>query len=526
MSRYRTAWLMAGILTGFWLLANLLRPAIPVDETRYLSLAWGMRERGDGLLLYLNGLPYADKPPVLFWLINAAWGLFGVGLAQARLVAVLASALGLWLTARLARRLWPGESGLPGRAAWVLLGSLYWLAFSSALMFDLWLSTAAIAALLALAQAPDRPQAWWGVGLALGLGLLIKGPVIFLFLLPAAWVAPWWLGQTPVGGWRAWYGRSLLAILLAIALALAWAVPAAIRGGETFARAIFWGQTAGRMVHAFAHARPFGWYLPLLPLMAFPWLFMPSLWKGMTHLSLDRGTRFCLAVFLPGLVLMNLVSGKQPHYLLPLFPVLALLLARALPERLMALDRWVLAGVLLTLALAAAWAGFSERIPVLMESGFRAGLILAGAALGLFLVFGLAGERPLLAVGASLVLLAWFHLTVLPSLGAQLDLVPAAVRVAEAERGGRSIAVLGEYEAELDFLGRLTKPLQRLSREELTPWSLAHPDGMVVLIQKRPLQARGAQYRQAYRDESLELWPAAELAAVLSDQSSMAALRR
>ena len=61
-----------------------LRPLLPVDETRYLAVAWEMWWRGDFLLPWLNGEPYSHKPPLLFWLIHALWALFGVSELAAR----------------------------------------------------------------------------------------------------------------------------------------------------------------------------------------------------------------------------------------------------------------------------------------------------------------------------------------------------------------------------------------------------------------------------------------------------------
>ncbi len=45
------------------LLALLTRPLFPMDETRYVALAWEMWQRGDFLVPYLNGEPYSHKPP-------------------------------------------------------------------------------------------------------------------------------------------------------------------------------------------------------------------------------------------------------------------------------------------------------------------------------------------------------------------------------------------------------------------------------------------------------------------------------
>ncbi|MCL4764140.1 MAG: glycosyltransferase family 39 protein, partial [Burkholderiales bacterium] len=47
------------------------RTAMPVDETRYLAVAWEMWTRGDFHVPHLNGAPYSHTPPLLFWLIHA-----------------------------------------------------------------------------------------------------------------------------------------------------------------------------------------------------------------------------------------------------------------------------------------------------------------------------------------------------------------------------------------------------------------------------------------------------------------------
>ena len=100
------------------------------------------------------------------------------------------------------------------------------------------------------------------------------------------------------------------------------------------AQAILWHQTANRVVDSFAHTRPFWWYLPLLPLLLFPWLLWPALWRALKRLwiSHEPSVRFLLVWIIPTLIAFSLVSAKQPQYLLPLFPGAALLFARALAD--------------------------------------------------------------------------------------------------------------------------------------------------------------------------------------------------
>ncbi|MBI2235329.1 MAG: glycosyltransferase family 39 protein, partial [Micavibrio aeruginosavorus] len=55
---------------GMFLAVVLLRPLLPIDETRYVTVAWEMFLRHDPLApLTVNGTPYHHKPPLLFWLI-------------------------------------------------------------------------------------------------------------------------------------------------------------------------------------------------------------------------------------------------------------------------------------------------------------------------------------------------------------------------------------------------------------------------------------------------------------------------
>lgn len=354
---------MAAALTValLWLMvtaaALFSRPLLAVDETRYAAVAWEMWLRGDYLVPHLNGATYSHKPPLLFWLIDAGW-LAGGGpsLLWLRLVGPLCAAVDLWLVHRLARRLWPQHDDLALLAPLVLLGTLLWTVYGTLLLFDTLLTACVLLALLGLLglrSGRRRGAAMLAVGV--GLGVLAKGPVVLLHVLPPALLAGWWdAGSASVasgparlagsggdwpggqarlrgGRWHAWVAAGVCGGAL---LALLWAVPAALAGGPVYGREIFLGQTTGRMVKSFAHRRPVWWYLPQLFWMLLPWWLWPALWRGARRLRAaapaDPGVRFCLAWAIPAVALFSLVSGKQVHYLIPELPAVALLVARAL----------------------------------------------------------------------------------------------------------------------------------------------------------------------------------------------------
>ena len=68
-----TQWSWLPIAMALIAVAVLTRPAMPIDETRYLAVAWEMWQSGDYLVPHTNGLPYSHKQPLLFWLINFGW---------------------------------------------------------------------------------------------------------------------------------------------------------------------------------------------------------------------------------------------------------------------------------------------------------------------------------------------------------------------------------------------------------------------------------------------------------------------
>ena len=67
-SRKSLLWLSLALLAVLTLVAIISRPLTPLDETRYVGVAWEMWLRGDFLVPYKNGAPYDHKPPLMMWL--------------------------------------------------------------------------------------------------------------------------------------------------------------------------------------------------------------------------------------------------------------------------------------------------------------------------------------------------------------------------------------------------------------------------------------------------------------------------
>lgn len=518
----RSAALPRPALLAAWMLltgaAVALRPILPVDETRYVSVAWEMWVRGDFLVPHLNGLPYSDKPPLLFWLFHLGWRIFGVNDWWPRMVPALFGLANLGLTARLARRLWPDRPRVALSAPAVLLGFLLWALFSSMIMFDMLVTFCVLLALLGLEEAWRRGgvRPWLQVGGALGLGILAKGPVVLVLPLAVALLAPWWGGKLRAPGW---WPRLAGAVALTAAIALAWALPAAAAGGADYANAILVRQTEERMVYSYAHNHPWWWYLALLPALLYPYSFWPPLWKeALRRRAADPGLRFCLAWLVPGLAVFSAVSGKQPHYLLPLMPAFALIASRLLAETSNIGDivrRWhLLPATSLLVAVGAALVaapllGPRPGLPPWSPdvSPWVGAFLIALAAASFFAFERFFARRAAAPTLITVALVVGAHLGLSEAAREAYDLQPIARYLSFAEKQGRPIAWVGQYHGQVHFLGRLERPFQVIPEGSESLWIRRNPRGKVVQdLRYVPPDVSRAELTQPYRDDVLAVW--------------------
>ncbi|MBU3735713.1 MAG: phospholipid carrier-dependent glycosyltransferase [Methylobacterium sp.] len=146
------------------------RSYLPIDETRYVTVAWNMWIRGDFLVPWLNGQAYSDKPPLLFWLMNLGWAVLGVNDWWPRLVPSFFALGSVWLTWSLARKLWPDDLRLAWIASLILMSSALWATFTTATMFDMLVTFFALTGVMGVVTAWQgrHLQGWMLVGLDAG----------------------------------------------------------------------------------------------------------------------------------------------------------------------------------------------------------------------------------------------------------------------------------------------------------------------------------------------------------------------
>ncbi len=470
---------------------------MPIDETRYLSVAWEMRLGDHWLVPFKNGVPYDHKPPLLFWLINLVW-LPGVSETAARLVAPAFSVAAVWATGRVSDSM--GLSRRTGTAAMLILATgAVFLFYAGDTGFDMMLALSVVLAIGQLWRIGKResfsPRQWAWFGAAVALGIMSKGPVVFVHVLPPLLALRLWAPRTP----RVFPGIAV-ALATSIGLVGLWLVPALVLGGPEYREAVLWTQTAGRTVSSFAHAHPFWYYIPLIPVLLFPWGWLPNFWK---RLPLDAPERLLWVSALGPLLIFSLISGKQLHYLAPQLPWIAILLARRWPDHIR--HGWIPATILALLGIAFCL----MALGVVGEDAERlvtwpVAVVVAFLLLAIAFVIAMRPGWTILAGPAAITALQLSY-----AIGPAGEIMSPG-RIAErlAPADGHIAMASGVYHAEFHFAGRLQHPFSLLTTpEDIEAFAEREPDGLILgQLNAGPLPAWPPAEVIYYRNEDWAIW--------------------
>ncbi|HEY1058178.1 MAG TPA: glycosyltransferase family 39 protein [Limnobacter sp.] len=331
-----SVWLFWGTLVAYWLVSLQFRALIHPDEGRYATLAMGMLQSGDWITPRLNGLLYFEKPIFQYWVSAVFFGLMGFSEFAARLWPGLSGLMTIAVVGFTARRLWSPTTG--HHAALVCTGTLWMYANSHFLTLDMgvtfFLTLALCAFLLAHQSTTDHPSsrrwmllAWAamaGATLSKGLiGLLIPGGTLFLYCLTTR-------------EWRLLGRMHWLAGVVVFALITTpwfWLVSQRNPG---FAHFFFIHEHIERFLTTEHHREgPPYYFIPIVLAGFLPWTswlprMLRSAWADHSH-SIQVG-RFLILWSSFVFVFFSLSGSKLPSYILPMFPAMALMLARTLDE--------------------------------------------------------------------------------------------------------------------------------------------------------------------------------------------------
>ena len=365
-------------IAAFYLFGLGALPLVGPDEPRYAEVAREMFARHDLITPTLGGLPWLEKPALLYWLMMASYRVLGVNEYAARLgpaICGLVTAIFVfWLGKIVAQtRSTPGRENAAHLGQWsalVFLSSFGAIAFSRAASFDIVLTMTLTGALccffvwqIANANGQNKPSVLAAFYFFVGLSLLAKGLVGIV--LPAGIILVYFALR------REWPNKTFFLSLLwglpiALIVAAAWYGPMLYRHGWIFIDQFIVQHHFKRFLsNKYHHPQPFYFYVPTILWLAGPWtlLFVAGFVSSLRtwHQSNERRTLayLTLAWVMVPLLFFSLSEAKLPGYILPVLPACAMLAGNEV-ARIPRLDRssklLQVTGVLfLAVALAGSW---------------------------------------------------------------------------------------------------------------------------------------------------------------------------
>ncbi len=325
-------------LAGLFLAA--LAPAMQLwdrDEPFYARVAVEMLRSGNWVVPTFNGDVFPDKPPLVYWMMAVSIRLFGENEFAVRLPAILGLMASLVFTWAIARRMFDART-----ARWsmiILATSLMAVYLGAAAMLDTVLLATIAMAFWAWLGVRDGDRTFFHSAMlmvAFTLSLLAKGPVgpavfgsavLVTWAIRLRWPRPSELLALAIAG------------LIAMAIFLAWAVPANSQSGGVMLSDGFWIHIVGRALapmqghggsglSGYLSNLPF--YVPVVIIGLMPWVIdLPQALVALSRGQLTTGRGRALLIAWPAttFVLFTLAATKLPHYVFPLFPAAAIVLA-------------------------------------------------------------------------------------------------------------------------------------------------------------------------------------------------------
>lgn len=304
-----------------------MRDFTPSNELRYLSIADEAIANGHLFAFYNHGIPYADKPPLYFWIVMLCRLLFGhhscLALSMFSLIPAFA------IVGIMDRWVMKGKSAMNRMSvAGMTLTCVMFLGTMVVLRMDMLMCLFIVLALWTFYRMytgeGSRRQDSLTLPLWIFLALFTKGPVGLL--MPPLAIAVFLAVKRDWKGFRKYLGLKTWGIIAA--LSAVWLTCVWLEGGPEYINNLLFKQTVGRAVNAFTHARPFWFYLvtilwclapyTLLLIGSFMASLLPVRKAGAEKVS-DLEILF-LCTIISTAAMLSSFSSKLPIYLVPVLP--------------------------------------------------------------------------------------------------------------------------------------------------------------------------------------------------------------
>ena len=359
----------AGLLFSIALGArDLWNPNEPIYGRAVVEMA----ERDDWMTPTVNGIVFAEKPILYFWLARAASLMVGeISELSLRTPSAVAGVASVLLTYLLVLPYAGRRRALIAAALFATLYQVFWA--SRSVQMDILVLATTLGAVLPLTRMLDfgmsPARAWILTGVAAGVGFIAKGPVTWI--LPGLIILFYALSQRKLHLlWSRWIAA---AGAVAILIGAPWYVALWLSQDTGFLYEVLVRQNFSRFVNAWDHDRPWWYYFTYLWTDYAPWSWLlPAALLNRADAERERSLeRLSWIWILAVVIFFSLADSKRAPYILPIAPAVAVLAASVF-------DRWS-TRALLPRARIAASVAFLSMIAVLLGSGVFGVFYSAGA---------------------------------------------------------------------------------------------------------------------------------------------------
>jgi 4-amino-4-deoxy-L-arabinose transferase-like glycosyltransferase len=500
----RYAWIIAALIAlavmGKYLFIGTRSSLWDRDEPRFARAVVEMNESGNYLVPTFNGQMWPDKPILTYWLMSSAIALFGPTDFAFRFWGAAGTAISCLLTFFIGQRLWGAKAGL--WAMLILASTLMMLVIGTAATADAILLPFLVGALAIFVQAPPsgmRAQQIILMGIALGFGMLAKGPI---GLLPVpVMLTVLWLNRKDSPGVKRCLWQVTAALILGGLIFTAWVIPANRATGGEFMRIFVGRHVLARALRPMEHhggniVLYFPYYLLVVIGGFFPWtLHLPGALSAAFTGRL--GGKYCRRLLVgwivPVLIIMTLAATKLPHYILFIWPGLALAagatIVAAQQNTLSAGDRvwlrrgvWFFAPLAIALSLGLMIGPWFLPFPGLRWSGLASGIVLL--VMSVVAAIQQRIDRPQVSADVLLIGMLAFEIPILFGLLPALEQMKISPPIAQAVKSKTTketpVATYKFGEPSLNFyVGRQIETLR--SEEAVVSWAQQPGPGVLIV---------------------------------------------
>jgi len=440
---HRQKWLFLSL--AWWLFAIMTIYFMPLrkgDELHYLTVAWEMYKNHIYLSTYLGEILDLEKTPLLYWPIVAGWHIFGVNDIWPFIYTYLIGWLNLILTGWLARQLFPGSAKNYWLAIIILMTGLYWPTFYDDIRFE---GMTALFGLLFLnlicrTLIEDKFYNWLLAAIAFGLCTFSKGPVAFIYYLPLALLLAYW--QKPLEKRISWYLKLASSVGVGLIIPLSWLIIVYFQHDYLAVHYLLFGQISKRVGLHFSLDQSLSFFKNMLPWsLIFVFCLIKQNWQKSQTLIEKKIIILSLFILFQIIFFSFEVKLQAPHYLIPIYPIAAILMAEII-----------------------------QRYLNMKHCLQIAGLFLLG-----LLIYDLSWQRPLRNA---------------------ISLEPASQKIKLLENRNQTVVEFGAgagYQ-NFGFLGRLNFLLTIIGDDKQKDWLTANPNGWIVTTYKKLPECPG-QYQ-------------------------------